>query len=93
MWAVRKWAHTINFRHTGAYCAIFFVPVGDTWKIRKMFLEWSMFCCIPPVESLSPTATRATNSTLIYSTPKTWPRPPTESDFSGLLLVRAITQS
>jgi crotonobetainyl-CoA:carnitine CoA-transferase CaiB-like acyl-CoA transferase len=40
MWAVGEWTQTVNFRHTGGYRAIFFVPDGDTWKIRKMFLEW-----------------------------------------------------
>jgi ketosteroid isomerase-like protein len=40
MWAVGEWTHTVDFRHTVAYRAIFFVPVGDSWKIRKMFLEW-----------------------------------------------------
>jgi crotonobetainyl-CoA:carnitine CoA-transferase CaiB-like acyl-CoA transferase len=40
MWAVGEWTQTVNFRHTAGYRAIFFVPVGDSWKIRKMFLEW-----------------------------------------------------
>jgi uncharacterized protein (TIGR02246 family) len=40
MWAVGEWTNTVNFRPTGGYRAIFFVPDGDTWKIRKMLLEW-----------------------------------------------------
>ena len=40
MWAVGTWTHTVNFRHTDAYRAIFFIPVGNSWKIRKMFVEW-----------------------------------------------------
>jgi hypothetical protein len=40
MWAVGEWIHTLNFRHMVAYRATFFLPDGDTWKIRKMFLEW-----------------------------------------------------
>jgi hypothetical protein len=40
MWAVGTWMHTVNFRHTPAYRAIFFVPVGHTYQIRKMFIEW-----------------------------------------------------
>lgn len=40
MWAVGKWTHTVDFRHTVAYRAIFFLPVGNSWEIRKMFLEW-----------------------------------------------------
>jgi ketosteroid isomerase-like protein len=40
VWAVGKWTHNVNFRHTVAYRAIFFVPVGHSYKIRKMFLEF-----------------------------------------------------
>jgi len=40
MWAVGEWAQTIDFRHTRTYRAIFFLPSGDSWQIRKMFLEW-----------------------------------------------------
>jgi len=44
-------------------------------RFGKCLSGRSMFCCIPPVASLSPTATRATNSTLIYSTPRHDPDP------------------
>jgi hypothetical protein len=39
MWAVGTWMHTENFRKPG-YRAIFFVPVGHSYQIRKMFIEW-----------------------------------------------------
>jgi uncharacterized protein (TIGR02246 family) len=40
MWAVGTWMHTVNFRHTPAYRAIFFVPVAHSYQIRKMFIEF-----------------------------------------------------
>jgi hypothetical protein len=40
MWAVGTWMHTVNFQHTPAYRAIFFVPVGHSYQIRKMFIEF-----------------------------------------------------
>ena len=40
VWAVGKWTHNVNFRQTVAYRAIFFLPVGHSYEIRKMFLEF-----------------------------------------------------
>gem|GEM_PF-671137 len=40
MWAVGTWMHTVDFRRTPGYRAIFFVPVGDSYQIRKMFVEF-----------------------------------------------------
>jgi ketosteroid isomerase-like protein len=40
VWAVGEWTHNVNFRHTVAYRAIFFVRFDHTYKIRKMFLEF-----------------------------------------------------
>jgi ketosteroid isomerase-like protein len=40
MWAVGTYTHTVNFRRTPGYRAIFFVRVGHSYQIRKMFIEW-----------------------------------------------------